>query len=71
MNVEDSKSTLGYVFLAGNGAITWCSKRQTIQAQSSMEAEYVALSEAAREACWLQNLYLELGLLQEKNPTLI
>jgi len=71
INAEDSKSTSGYVFLAGNGAITWCSKRQTIQAQSSMEAEYVALLEAAREACWLQNLYSELGLLQEKNPTLI
>jgi len=71
MNAEDSKSTSGYVFLAGNGAITWCSKRQTIQAQSSTEAEYVALSETAREACWLRNLYSELGLLQEKNPTLI
>ena len=29
------------------------------------EAEYVALSEAAREACWLRNLYNELGYNQE------
>jgi hypothetical protein len=37
---------------------------------SSTEAEYVALSEAGREACWLRNLYEELGQSQEK-PTLI
>jgi len=47
MNAEDCKSTSGYVFLAGNGAITWCSKRQTLQAQSSTKAEYVTLLEAA------------------------
>jgi hypothetical protein len=39
--------------LTNGGAITWGSKRQTTIALSSMEAEYVALSEAAREAIWL------------------
>jgi len=37
---------------------------------SSMEAEYVALSEAACEACWLRNLHNELGF-PEKTPTII
>ena len=64
-------STSGYVFIAGNGAITWSSRRQSISALSSTEAEYVAISEAAREACWLRNVYTELGLLQEDVPTLI
>jgi len=71
MNAEDCKSTLGYVFLAGNGAITWCSKRQTLQAQSSTKAEYVALLGAVQEASWLRNLYSELGLLNEDKPMLI
>ncbi len=31
---------------------------------SSTEAEYIALSEAAREACWLRSLFHELGFLQ-------
>ena len=31
----------------------------------STEAEYVALSEAGCEACWLQNLFEELGYPQE------
>jgi len=65
-NTDDYKSTSGHVFLAAGGAITWCSKKQTVVALSSMEAEYVALSEAGREACWLRNLCEELGFLQSK-----
>ena len=69
-NTDDYKSTSGYVFIAGGGAITWRSKKQTTIALSSTEAEYVALSEAGREACWLRNLYEELGFTQN-SPTLI
>ena len=69
-NTDDLKSTSGYVFLAEGGAITWRSKKQTTIALSSTEAEYVALSEAGREACWLRNLYEELGYKQ-MNPMLI
>ena len=67
-NTNDYKSTSGQVFLAVGGAITWCSKKQTVITLSSTEAEYVALSEAGREACWLRNLCEELGFLQSK-PT--
>ena len=35
----------------------------------STEAEYIALSEGGREACWLRNLYEELGYSQ-KSPNL-
>jgi hypothetical protein len=64
-NHDDHKSTSGYVFMAAGGAITWKSKKQTTIALSSTEAEYVALSEAAREACWLRSLYEELGYSQK------
>ena len=60
----------GYVFSAAGGAITWKSKKQTMIALSTTQAEYVALLEAACKACWLQNLFDELGYPQE-NPTLI
>jgi len=69
-NADDYKSTTGYVFLASEGAITWKSKKQTIIAMSSTESEYVALSEAGREAFWLRNLYDELGFPQ-MGPTVI
>jgi len=70
-NTDDRRSISGYIFLAGNGAITWCSRKQITIALSSTKAEYVALSEAVREACWLRSLYSKLGLLQEEVPTLI
>ena len=60
----------GYVFKAGDGAITWKSKWQTTMAFSSTEAKYVALSEAAREACWLRNLYRKLDF-EVKGPMTI
>ena len=72
-NHDDLKSTLGYVFLASGRArraITWKSKKQSTIALSSTEAKYVALLEAAREACWLNCLYEELGYLQ-KSPIII
>jgi len=60
----------GYVFLAGNGAITWSLKKQISMALSSIQAEYVTLSEASHKVCWLRNLYTELGLLKEDMPTM-
>ena len=58
------------MFVVNNGAITWRSKKQTTIALSSTEAEYIALSEAGHEVCWLCNLYEELGYTQ-KSPNLL
>jgi transposase InsO family protein len=69
-NADDHKSISGYVFLSHGGAITWASKKQATIALSSTEAEYVALSEASREAMWLRALYEELGF-EQIEPTLI
>ena len=70
-NTDDNKSISRYMFIASGGAITWSSKKQITQALSSTEAEYVAMSEAAQEACWLHSLHLELGILQTNAPTLL
>jgi hypothetical protein len=42
-------------FVAG-GPVSWQSKRQSVVAQSSTEAEYIALSELAKEAAWIRYL---------------
>ena len=63
-NQDEGRSTSGYVFISFGGAITWGSKKQTVIALSTTEAEYVALSEAGREAVWLLGLYQELGFQQ-------
>eukprot|EP00965_Chrysotila_dentata_P205086 6182735-Pleurochrysis_carterae.AAC.1 len=43
-------STSGHVFMYGQAAITWSSKKQPSVALSSCEAEIIAASEAAKEA---------------------
>lgn len=59
-DVDDRKSTSGYVFLYGGGAISWQTKKQAVVAQSTAEAEYTALALAAKEALWLRSLRLEM-----------
>ena len=56
----DRKSTSGYVFMKNGGAISWKSKKQPIVSLSSMEAEYIALCTAGKEAIWLRQLEADL-----------
>ena len=44
----------------GAGAISWSSKKQHIVALSSIEAEYIAQTHAAKEALWLRSFLREL-----------
>jgi hypothetical protein len=62
-DIESRKSTSGYVFTLGGGAISWRSVKQSSIADSTMEAEYIAASEAAKEAVWLRNFLLDLGVV--------
>ncbi len=50
---ETRKSTSGYVFMIAGGPVCWRSKKQSIVATSSCEAEYIASCSAAKEAVWL------------------
>ena len=43
-NIDFKKSTSGYVFTLGGGAISWRSVKQSCIANSTMEDEYVAAS---------------------------
>jgi hypothetical protein len=68
---DDRCSTSGYVFFYNNGAVIWASRKQKYTvALSSMESEYVALTEAAKEAAFLRKLLKSLDLAQTA-PTLI
>lgn len=57
---EDRKSTTGFTFQVFGNTVCWSTRKQSTVALSSTEAEYVALSEAAREGVWLRNLITEL-----------
>uniref|UniRef100_A0A2N9EYJ2 Integrase catalytic domain-containing protein n=1 Tax=Fagus sylvatica TaxID=28930 RepID=A0A2N9EYJ2_FAGSY len=62
--LDSRKSTSGFVFMLCGGAIVWKSKKQECVAQSTMEAEYVALNAAAKEAIFLKQFLAELQIVE-------
>lgn len=60
-DISTRKSTTGWVFLAGGGAVCWSSKRQQCVTTSTVEAEYVAMTPTVKEAIWLRKLLVALG----------
>jgi hypothetical protein len=50
------KSTTGIVFMVNCAPILWKSKLQTIVAQSTCEAEFVAAAMGVREVLWLRQV---------------
>ncbi|KAE8729042.1 hypothetical protein F3Y22_tig00004004pilonHSYRG00037 [Hibiscus syriacus] len=63
-DLDNRRSTTGYVFTLGGGPICWKSTVQSVVALSTTEAEYMAAAKAAKEALWLTGLVKELGVQQ-------
>ena len=59
-DLDDRKSTSGYLFQISGGPVSWRSKKQTSVALSTAEAEYMALASAGQEAVWMRLLIAEL-----------
>jgi hypothetical protein len=57
---DTRRSTSGYVFSVGSGAISWSSKRQSTVSTSTTESEYKGQFSAALEAMYLRNLAKDL-----------
>ena len=60
-NSKSRHSRTGCVFVVNNGPISWMSRKQTLIATSTCEAEYGAAFEAAKQVIWLRRLMSELG----------
>ena len=61
--IDSRKLTFGYLFLLGEGAISWKSAKQSVIASSTMEAEFIACYEATIHALWLRNFISGLGVV--------
>ena len=53
---EDLKSTTGYCFSLGSAIFSWQTSKQATIAQSTAEAEYMAMCAAANQSVWLKRL---------------
>ena len=62
---DDFKSQSGYVFTLNGGTISWKSSKQDTTIDSTIELEYIAAFEVAKEAVWIRKLIVELGVLPD------
>ncbi len=65
-SISDRTSTSGFMFFFGNVVVTWSSKKESIVALSSTEAEYRGAAMVAFEVVWLCKLFGDLGLHVDK-----
>jgi len=63
-DIDDRKSTSGFIFFMGGCAFSWSSKKQPIVTLSTCESEYVAATSCTCHAIWLRRLLKELHLPQ-------
>ncbi|KAL2243545.1 UNVERIFIED_CONTAM: Retrovirus-related Pol polyprotein from transposon TNT 1-94 [Sesamum indicum] len=66
---DNRKSITSYIFTFCGACVSWKSQLQNIVALSTTEAEYIAMTEAIKEAIWLKGLISEIGFM--KNKTLV
>jgi len=63
---DTRRSTTGFVFTVHGAPVSWKSKLQQSSALSSVEAEYIALCGASREAKWIRQLLFEINQPEPK-----
>ena len=63
-DIDTRRSQTGYVFQIGGCTVSWKSNLQSIVALSTTEAEYIACTEAIKEALWLKGITREFGIEQ-------
>ncbi|XP_068340318.1 uncharacterized mitochondrial protein AtMg00810-like [Pyrus communis] len=69
-NSIDRKSTTGFCTFVGGNLVSWKSKKQTVVARSSAEAEYRAMASTACELIWLKGLLCDLGVFNHQSMSL-
>jgi hypothetical protein len=68
--LDDRKSVSGYVITLGGGAISWASRKQRTTALSTVEAEFMAMTELTKDVMWWRTFLTEIGL-DMGEPTMV
>ena len=63
-NLDNLNSTYVYLITFGGGAISWQSRLQKCIALSTTEAEYIAITEGAKELLWMKEFIKDLDFEQ-------
>ena len=64
-NLDDRKSTFGYIFLLSGVAVSWSSRKQHIVTLSTTEVEIIAVASCACQGVWLRNFLEEVKYTQQ------
>jgi hypothetical protein len=61
--IQTTSNQSGYVFTLNCGAVSLKSSKQNSVADSTMEVQYMAASEAAKEGVWIKKFITEIGVV--------
>ncbi|RVW59644.1 Retrovirus-related Pol polyprotein from transposon RE1 [Vitis vinifera] len=70
-SLTDRRSTTGYCSYVWGNLVTWRSKKQSVVARSSAEAEFRAMAHGICERMWLQRILKELGIISNSTMTVL
>ena len=65
-SIADRRSTTGYCTFLGGNLVTWRSKKQSVVARSSAEAEFRAMAQGICELLWLKIILEDLKIKREE-----
>lgn len=63
-DIDTRRSTTGWVGILNGSAVCWSSRKQSVTATSTTEAEFIALCSATKTVKWLRKLSLDMGVHQ-------
>ena len=69
-DTKGSKSTSGYLFTLGGGAVSWKSSKKTCIARSTMESEFIALDKAGEEEEWPRHFLEDIPIWPQLVPAI-